>query len=83
VTETLLSIQGITKSFPGIKALDDVSFEVRPGTVHALCRENGAGKSTLMKIINGIYQSDEGIIRVRGEECGSRIRSTPVTAASR
>ena len=68
MTETLLSVQGISKSFPGVKALDDVSFEVRPGTVHALCGENGAGKSTLMKIINGIYQPDGGTIRVRGEE---------------
>lgn len=68
MTDTLLSVEGISKSFPGVKALDDVSFEVRPGTVHALCGENGAGKSTLMKIINGIYQPDTGTIRVRGEE---------------
>ncbi|WP_300266114.1 sugar ABC transporter ATP-binding protein [Microbacterium sp.] len=67
MTETLLSVEGISKSFPGVKALDDVSFEVRPGTVHALCGENGAGKSTLMKIINGIYQPDTGTVRVRGE----------------
>lgn len=68
MTDTLLSVEGISKSFPGVKALDDVSFEVRPGTVHALCGENGAGKSTLMKVINGIYQPDTGTIRVRGEE---------------
>ena len=68
MTETLLSVEGIAKSFPGVKALDNVSFDVRPGTVHALCGENGAGKSTLMKIINGIYQPDEGTIRVRGHE---------------
>jgi len=68
MTDSLLSVQGISKSFPGVKALDDVSFEVRPGTVHALCGENGAGKSTLMKIINGIYQPDAGTIRVGGEE---------------
>jgi inositol transport system ATP-binding protein len=64
----LLSVEGISKSFPGVKALDNVSFEVRPGTVHALCGENGAGKSTLMKIINGIYQPDTGTVRIRGEE---------------
>jgi len=64
----LLSVTGVSKSFPGVKALDDVSFDVRPGTVHALCGENGAGKSTLMKIINGIYQPDTGTIRVRGDE---------------
>lgn len=66
--ETLLSVRGVSKSFPGVKALDDVSFDVRPGTVHALCGENGAGKSTLMKIINGIYQPDAGTIRVHGDE---------------
>lgn len=80
MTETLLSVQGISKSFPGVKALDNVSFEVRPGTVHALCGENGAGKSTLMKIINGIYQPDAGTIRVRGEEV--RIRN-PIDARAR
>src|SRR5690606_27215224 len=68
MSDTLLSVEGISKSFPGVKALDDVSFDVRPGTVHALCGENGAGKSMLMKIINGIYQPDAGTIRVRGEE---------------
>ena len=68
MSDTLLSVQGISKSFPGVRALDDVSFDVRPGTVHALCGENGAGKSTLMKIINGIYHPDTGAIRVRGEE---------------
>ena len=68
MSDTLLSVEGISKSFPGVKALDNVSFEVRPGTVHALCGENGAGKSTLMKIINGIYSPDAGTIRVKGEE---------------
>ncbi|MCK6067450.1 MULTISPECIES: sugar ABC transporter ATP-binding protein [Microbacterium] len=77
MSDTLLSVRGVSKSFPGVKALDDVSFEVRPGTVHALCGENGAGKSTLMKIINGIYQPDTGEIRVRGEEV--RIRN-PIEA---
>ncbi|WP_337001285.1 MULTISPECIES: sugar ABC transporter ATP-binding protein [unclassified Microbacterium] len=80
MTETLLSVQGISKSFPGVKALDDVSFDVRPGTVHALCGENGAGKSTLMKIINGIYQPDTGTISVRGEEV--RIKN-PIDARAR
>ena len=80
MTETVLSVQGISKSFPGVKALDGVSFEVRPGTVHALCGENGAGKSTLMKIINGIYQPDAGTIRIRGEEV--RIKN-PIDARAR
>ncbi|MDQ4501288.1 sugar ABC transporter ATP-binding protein [Sinomonas sp. ASV322] len=68
MTETLLSVRGISKSFPGVKALDNVSFDVRPGTVHALCGENGAGKSTLMKIINGIYHPDTGSVLVKGQE---------------
>lgn len=68
MSDLLLSVDGISKSFPGVKALDNVSFQVRPGTVHALCGENGAGKSTLMKIINGIYQPDSGTIVVRGDE---------------
>ena len=80
MSETLLSVEGVSKSFPGVKALDDVSFDVRPGTVHALCGENGAGKSTLMKIINGIYQPDAGTIRVRGEEV--RIKN-PIDARAR
>ncbi|MEA5154305.1 sugar ABC transporter ATP-binding protein [Raineyella sp.] len=57
-----LRVEGVEKSFPGLKALRNVSFAVRPGTVHALCGENGAGKSTLMKIINGLYQPDAGEI---------------------
>ncbi len=57
-----LRVSQIEKSFPGVKALDKIDFEVRRGTVHALCGENGAGKSTLMKIINGIYKPDAGQI---------------------
>ena len=51
------------KSFPGVKALSNIDFAVRKGTVHALCGENGAGKSTLMKIIMGLYKADKGAIR--------------------
>ena len=63
-----LKVSGIEKSFPGVKAVDKVSFEVNQGSVHALCGENGAGKSTLMKIIAGIYQPDKGSIAVDGKE---------------
>ncbi len=63
-----LKVLGIEKSFPGVKALDQIEFSVRKGTVHVLCGENGAGKSTLMKIINGIYQPDAGQIIIDGVE---------------
>ena len=57
-----LEISHVSKSFPGVKALDDVSLRVRPGSVHALIGENGAGKSTLMKCLFGIYHPEEGTI---------------------
>jgi inositol transport system ATP-binding protein len=63
----VLEVKHISKSFPGVQALDDVSFSVKAGSVHVLCGENGAGKSTLMKIINGIYQPDSGEIFIRDE----------------
>jgi inositol transport system ATP-binding protein len=64
--ETFLELKNITKAFPGVLALDKVSFSARYGEVHALCGENGAGKSTLMKIINGLYQADSGEILIGG-----------------
>ena len=64
----LLEMKGICKEFPGVKALDNVSLTVRPGTVHALMGENGAGKSTLMKCLFGIYSKDEGSILLEGRE---------------
>ncbi|GHV34878.1 monosaccharide-transporting ATPase [Synergistales bacterium] len=57
-----LRVSNVTKLFPGVVALDKIDFAVKEGTVHVLCGENGAGKSTLMKIINGVYQADEGQI---------------------
>ncbi len=65
---TLLKMVGITKTFPGVKALDNVNFEVKAGTVHALMGENGAGKSTLMKCLFGIYGKDKGNIYLDGKE---------------
>ena len=64
--ENILEVRGITKSFPGTKALTNVDFSLRRGEVHALVGENGAGKSTLMNIIDGVLAPDEGEIRVEG-----------------
>lgn len=64
-------MQGITKEFPGVMALDDVDFRVREGEIHGLVGENGAGKSTLIKIIAGIYQRDQGSITINGQPCGA------------
>lgn len=64
----LLELKDINKSFPGVKALDNVSLSVRAGTVHALMGENGAGKSTLMKCLFGIYNKDSGSIKLEGKE---------------
>jgi ABC-type sugar transport system ATPase subunit len=63
----ILRLEGIVKTFPGVRALDDVSFTVMPGEVHALMGENGAGKSTLMKVLGGIYAPDEGRIFIDEE----------------
>ncbi len=66
--DIVLQLQGISKSFPGVKALDNVSLSVKKGTVHALMGENGAGKSTLMKCAFGLYHPDEGSIFVGGQK---------------
>lgn len=63
----VLEMRNITKEFPGVKALDNVTLQVRPGTVHALMGENGAGKSTLMKCLFGIYHADAGEILLNGK----------------
>ena len=68
MAEYKLELKGICKSFPGVKALDNVQLSVRPGTVHALMGENGAGKSTLMKCLFGIYKMDAGEIYLDGEK---------------
>lgn len=65
----VVEAKNICKSFPGVKALDDVSLTVKKGEVHAIVGENGAGKSTLMKILGGLYSMDSGKILINGKEC--------------
>ena len=69
MADNILEMKRVSKRFPGVLALDDVSFSVKKGTVHALMGENGAGKSTLMKCLFGIYKMDTGNIFVNGREC--------------
>ena len=64
----LLEMEGVCKSFPGVKALDNAQLRLRAGTVHALMGENGAGKSTLMKCLFGLYKKDSGTIKMEGQE---------------
>lgn len=66
--QVFVALEHISKSFPGVKALNDVSINFSPGRVHVLLGENGAGKSTIIKIISGVYQSDEGNLIVRGNK---------------
>lgn len=66
--EFLLEMSNINKSFPGVKALDNVNLKVRPHSIHALMGENGAGKSTLLKCLFGIYKKDSGSILFQGKK---------------
>ncbi|MBL8101955.1 MAG: ATP-binding cassette domain-containing protein [Anaerolineales bacterium] len=71
MSDTILEMRNITKTFPGVKALDNVSFSVKRGEIHALVGENGAGKSTLMKVLSGVYPygTYDGEIYFEGKEC--------------
>ena len=76
----ILEMDHISKFFPGVKALDDVSFALKKGEIHCLLGENGAGKSTLMKVLSGSYRPDEGSIKLNGEKV---IFNEPVEAQRR
>jgi rhamnose transport system ATP-binding protein len=77
--QPVLSLRGISKSFPGVKALQDVQLDLFPGCVTALVGENGAGKSTIVKVLTGIYQPDAGTIKIDGQD----IRFPSADAAAR
>lgn len=70
--DMVLRCNNISKDFPGVKALDNVRFDLKRGEVHALCGENGAGKSTLIKIITGLYTKDSGEIEYEGKAVNYR-----------
>ena len=78
--EVILSIRNVSKVFPGVKALDNVSIIVKRGSVHGIVGENGAGKSTLMKILSGVYSKDSGTIYFDGEEV---VSTTPLKSMKR
>ena len=66
--DVVLTMRGICKEFPGVRALHNVDFTLRSGEIHALMGENGAGKSTLVKVLTGVYIKDSGEIKIAGNE---------------
>jgi ABC-type sugar transport system ATPase subunit len=79
----LLQIDGITKTFGSVISLQDISTTVRAGAVTCILGDNGAGKSTLIKILSGVYQPDEGALRMEGEQVRFTPASRPSTRTSR
>ena len=69
IGDVICKINGIVKEFPGTVALNNVSFDVKEGEIHAIVGENGAGKSTLMNILSGVYAPTAGTVTFRGKEC--------------
>ena len=74
MSEYVLELKGITKIFPGVKALNNVQFQLKPGEVHALMGENGAGKSTFIKVITGVHKAEEGEMFLNGQKVDSKDR---------
>ena len=72
MSEYVLELKGITKIFPGVKALNNVQFQLKPGEVHALMGENGAGKSTFIKVITGVHKAEEGEMYLNGRKVDFR-----------
>ena len=79
----MISVQHVSMSFPGVKALDDVTFDIRSGEVHGLVGENGAGKSTLIKILSGIWSDYTGTVAFDGVPPGSAPCTMPSATAWR
>ena len=73
MSEYVLELKGITKIFPGVKALNNVQFQLKPGEVHALMGENGAGKSTFIKVITGVHKAEEGEMFLNGQKVDFRM----------
>lgn len=78
----ILTLKNITKEFPGVKALDDVTINIERGTIHGLVGENGAGKSTLIKVLAGIYQPNKGEIILDGKPAALTAPSRHAVPAS-
>ena len=78
----LIQMSHISKTFPGVVALDDVQFTLQKGEIHALLGENGAGKSTLIKVLTGVEERDGGTVLLEGKEISPRPRRRPRTPAS-
>jgi ribose transport system ATP-binding protein len=72
MSEYLVEAKEITKTFPGVTALKDVTFNLKPGEVHVILGENGAGKSTLIKVLSGVYRQNDGTIYINGQKCSFR-----------
>ena len=74
MSDYVLELKGITKIFPGVKALNNVQFQLKPGEVHALMGENGAGKSTFIKVITGVHKAEEGEMYLLEKKWISKVR---------